>query len=374
MTNKGAEILFALIRRALFDADRPGIEPDYATVEASVWSQVVELAGEHGVGAIVADGFDTLYEGTDEDEVVTTLDLEENETIKYELYAMQLNQETFYSSQLSSSIELSDALRDKGLEMVVLKGLALGDCYPRPEHRYSCDLDCFLVPSDGTSIGGDAFSYGNDIVRSMGIEVNEDYYKNSSFDFKDIHVENHHFCTAWRGSEAGRRFELLLEKLLPEHLSPICGGHMFAPSPLFTALLLTKHAYQHYLIEDGILIKHILDWGLFMRRHKGEIEEGDYWKYCREFGLDRFAQAMTQVAGFILGEIEIHDLSDADQYLLSCVVDRVDTVAGVDRLSLARHIIFSGRKFRYFGAESRLACLWHFVRGYYFEKKPDLNI
>lgn len=75
------------------------------------------------------------------------------------------------------------------------------------------------------------------------VSVNRDFYKNSSFVWKNLHVENHQFCTLVRGNRAMKRFDVVLRRLVSE--KNVVD---------FNALFLMEHLWSHFL-EDTLTLK-----------------------------------------------------------------------------------------------------------------------
>jgi len=99
------------------------------------------------------------------------------------------------------------------IKTYVLKGEIIAECYPKPSHRISSDLDCFLLPINSDF---DAWSLGNDLVRTKGFEVETIFYKNSTFWLPGLMVENHQFLTPFRGNKRLKNLERVLQTLLRE--------------------------------------------------------------------------------------------------------------------------------------------------------------
>ena len=65
-------------------------------------------------------------------------------------------------------------------------------------------------------------------MEAHGVSVDRSYYKNSAYDVAELHVENHKFCTPFRGNVTLRKMERLLQRLIIEGpLTPL-GEYRFA--------------------------------------------------------------------------------------------------------------------------------------------------
>ena len=287
------EALFKLIRVAL------GGEVPAGRLEGADWPALVALATEQGVAALAYDGLQKCYDA--DPSLSLPLD-RELKAVKYEWFGSTLNVEMEYDKQWKAVSALGSLFADAGLRTVVLKGFALGACYPVPQHRYSCDFDCFLMGS-GPATDRSAFELGNQAVEATGVKVDRSFYKNSAFSLKGMKVENHRFLTGWRGSARWKRFELELEQMLevPGALRPLPETSLLVGPPLFNALFLTRHAQVHFLIEEGISLRHICDWAMFLRRYGPSLDWQAFLSCCARYGMDRFAGSMTRLAGYVCG-------------------------------------------------------------------------
>ncbi len=151
------------------------------------WLYIQDLANKQGLSGIVLDGVETLpFEKKPE-----KIDL-------LQWIGEVLQSEQVYAIQEKAAAELALIFQNNNIRTYVLKGAVVAECYPRPEHRASVDMDCFLLPNEGVF---DAWSLGNDIVKKEGFEVSDAFYKNSTFYLPGLTVENHRFMTPFRGNK-----------------------------------------------------------------------------------------------------------------------------------------------------------------------------
>ena len=198
----------------------------------------------------------------------------------------------------------------------------------------------------------------------------------------------------------------------PGALRPLEGTSLLVGPPLFNALFLTRHAQVHFLIEDGISLRHVCDWAMFLKRYRQEFDREEFMSICSRYGLSRFAESMTRLAEYVCGvpasaesaqrggaaepcrltpadrrmlddiltigersgSAEPSRLTPADRRMLDDILaigERSGSVGG--RLGIALRILRSGWKFRLFSDETRLGCLLRYVWGYFFVKDLKLS-
>lgn len=287
------EALFKLLRIAL------GNESDLSVPEGADWPALVALATEQGVAALAHDGLQKCYDANPR--LVLPLD-RELKAVKYDWFGATLNVEIQCEKQWEAVTSLGALFAERGLRTLVLKGFALSECYPVPQHRYSCDFDCFLM-GGGPVTDRRAFEKGNRVMEAAGAKVDRSFYKHSSAKFKETKVENHLFLVGWRGSARWKRFELELERMLeaPGALRPLSDTALLVGPPLFNALFLTRHAHVHFLIEEGISLRHVCDWAVFLKRYGPELDWDAFMGCCARYGLSDFVGSMTRLASHVCG-------------------------------------------------------------------------
>lgn len=364
------EALFKLIRIGVgTEAPEPGTAEALTGVD---WPALVALATEQGVAALAYDGLQKCYEAVPG--LVLPLDRVLKQ-VKYDWFGSMLNVEIQYEQKWKSASELGELFRSNGLKTLVLKGLSLASCYPVPQHRYSCDFDCFLM-GDGPVKDRSAYEQGNRLMEAEGVKVDRFHYKHSSIKYKGVNVENHQFLTGWRGSRKWKGFEVELEEMLEGEgaLRPLEGTCLLVGPPMFNALFLTRHAHQHFLIEEGISLRHVCDWAMFLRRYRDNLDWNGFQSVCRRYGLERFAASMTRLAVYVCG-IETcsvsGELQPEDRMLLKDILEAKEG-AGGGRLGMGLRILRSRWKFRLFSDESTLGCVLRYAWGYLFDKNPKL--
>ena len=358
------ELLLTLLRAALL--------PDFSgekLPESINWQTLIDEAGRQGVSVLASDGLQRLYDAG----IYEANDEKEVRRLKARWFGKTMKYEHRYAGQMDAAKKMGEWLAPTGIQMVVLKGFTVSECYPVPGHRYSADLDCFLI-KDGEHL--EAYELGNRVMEEHGLKVNRGYYKNSSFDLPGLHVENHKFCTPFRGNKTLTRFERLLQgMLLDGPLTPIGNTGLLAPPPLASALFLTEHGYSHFL-HEGLTLRHILDWALFRRRHATDVDWVRFDAYCAEFGFGRFLSSIDAVGEYVLGQRPYEDLSPIDRRFLD------DTWKGPsfdhDKKGLRARVFLAGNtlraawKYRHYSNISMVHALWIQVKGFLFMRRPEI--
>lgn len=340
------KVLFQLLRIAL-GKEEPSSLPNEVN-----WEEVYELSLKQGVGAIACDGMLALKEcGIDE-------------VLKYKWMGQSMVIEQKSTAQWRLLCQLSDLYAQNDIKTSVLKGFSFASYYPKPFHRPSSDLDICLLED---------FEKGNQIVEKTGIKVDRNDSKHSHFTINGIHVENHQFCVGLRGFRNIKETERYLRSLLEDGGVLIEGSEAYKPNWLFNAVFFMCHARTHFLVEEGITLKHVCDW-ILLRNAKDAVENIElFWSDCDRFGLTKFAKAIDEVASYVESG---SDLSDKGMKLLGDVLliktheeSKNKEVAHMKMLGM----MWGNRwKFKEYTDITAMKMMGSYVYGYFFDRKPEV--
>jgi hypothetical protein len=324
------------------------------------------LADKQGLSAVVLDALNT-----NPSNITNTLPV----AMKLEWIGEVLQEEASYSIQWKSAGEMAKLMKQEGIRTYVLKGNVVAECYPKPNHRRSVDLDCFLRTEDGQS---DVWEDSNKFIEKQGFKVRRDYYKNSTFILSGLTVENHRYLTPFRGNKRLMDLERLLQKMIQEDEGhdTFDGTALYRPPVMVSALFLIEHAYSHFL-HEGLNWRHVLDWMAFYKRHKDEIVSAQLDKWIDEFGFMTFYESYWRLGLYLLGEIPEDTLTNKDRKMLDDVwsdLDLHETVNGVrGKLALVGNTWRARWKYREFTDITWIQALWIQVKGFLFIKEPVLT-
>lgn len=334
------------------------------------WQALINESDRQNVSVLASDGLQKLYDAG----AYRVLGDKEERRLKARWFGKTLKYEQRYLSQIRAAKQMAEWFAAEGIQTVVMKGFTVAECYPIPSHRYSSDLDCFLIK------GGEhlrAFEQGNQVVERLGVRVSRGFYKNSSFDVDGLYVENHKFCTPFRGNKVLERLERLLQSIMLEGaLTPYDDSNLLFPPPLFSALFLIEHSYSHFL-HEGLNLRHILDWVMFSRHHQADVDWTAVDSYIDEFGFRRFYDAYVHVGEYILGKLAYENLTESEQRMMDSIWEGLDlheTLTGIrGKLNLVGNTLRAGWKYKCFTNLSMPHALWIQVKGFLFMKNPTLS-
>lgn len=338
---KEIEILIVLLRAGLYGTP---VELD-RTITEKEWEAVYDLASWQGLTALAGEGLSFLNQ----------------ESLPPKEFLLQWIGQTMVQKQMyAQQRELVDNLcqiwRDAGIHCVELKGNSIGKLYHIPESRYACDFDCMLSDYEG----------GNKVVESLGVKVNRDFYKNSSFTWKGLYVENHQFCTPVRGNKAMKRLERKLRELLE--------GCQEYPSADFNALFLMEHAWAHFF-ENALTLKQLCDWAVFRKSCGIDVDWQLYEREAKACGFWHFSESMNRLADLLDGTRSEDDLEADDERLLKDMLDEHSIKMNNGwrtRIQLVRNYFSQSWKYRVFSNHSMPYTLCRTALGFVFDRNPKI--
>ena len=289
-------------------------------------------------------------------------------------------EEARYYQQWCEACKMAQLFHWNGIRTFVLKGYVVSESYPKPEHRVSCDVDCFLLPEEGNF---DAWDKGNRLIEEAGGEVEKVFYKNSTFRLPGLTVENHRFMVPFRGNgrlkQLERWFQSQFKSLKVQEVQEVARfkhSWLYRPPVMVSALFLIEHAYSHFL-HEGLTWRHVLDWVMFSRKHKDEIDWKEFDSRIDEFGFRKFYNSFSRLGLYLIGEVqEFNGLSVQDKQMLEDIwapLDVHESVRGFKgKLALVGNTWRARWKYRHFTNITWFTALWIQVKGFLFEKDPKL--
>lgn len=340
MTEK-IKVLFSLLRAGLYGT----LVALERVPTAKEWEEIFDTASCQGVDAVACEGFERLPQ-----------EQRPPQELLLQWIGVSLQQKQLYSLQRKLVDELCGVWKDAGIDVVELKGNSIGALYYAPDTRYSCDFDCLL--SD--------YEAGNRVVESRGVEVNREFYKNSSFHWKDLYVENHQFCVPVRGNKQMKQLERKLRSLLADGTDEAWAN--------FNALFLMEHAWAHFF-ENALSLKQLCDWAV-LRKKKDLVDWRSFEQEAREVGFWSFAKSMNRLADVLDGVITIDDMKQEDRQLLDDILAENKEVSMNEgwktRFLLFKNYFAQSWKYELFSNHSAMYSLLRTVNGFVFDRNPRI--
>lgn len=354
-------ILFYLLRVAIGTAGAG--ECSFCEVS---WQKVYALARKQGVLAIAFDGLTKLFEH--DKEFAKSFP----QPVKLQWINAVFNIEQRYERQRAVCAELAEKWAEQGVRTLCLKGMAFSTFYPVSEHRECGDFDCYLY---------DDYAKGNAIARELGAVVDDGWYKHSEIVYRKVMVENHQYIVAVRGGKKMKQLHALLDDIArTEERKQIFDTKIEMPSPLFNALFMNHHSLSHFLSE-GIRLRHILDWALFLKMEQHNLDWARFYALCEEYNMRAFVDCATTLAVKIFGvKVESEQIIAESQYaerVLSSIIhdDTAVFSQGVGkwrtRVLLLRNLFAARWKYKAFSTHNIFSKLLSLAWGFFTHPEEE---
>lgn len=334
------------------------------------WDEVEALAERHGLLGVIVDGVQKLPENQRLPKLIWL-----------RWVGKVVQNEAQYAAQQKASTELAWMFHNNGIRAYVLKGAIVAECYPKPSCRLSADFDCFLVNENQNENENNVWERGNQVIENAGFEVKRNFYKNSTFLLPGLTVENHRFLTPFRGNKTLRKLEQYLQSAIRSHKpQPSDFFHQTSlcrPPVMVSALFLIEHSYSHFL-HEGLNWRYVLDWVMFSRKYKADIDWPVFDALVDEYGFKKFYDSYSRLGQYLIGEVqEFNSLSVQDKRMLEDIwapLDLHESVRGFKgKLALVGNTWRARWKYHDFSPISMQHALWIQTKGYLFDKEPKLS-
>lgn len=301
--------LLALLRQSLNGAEKYRLtrqEQAYAAV--CDWDALVETARRHSVLPL-------MYE------VLKSQPVPEKAFQKAERISQMTVRQSYRLLILSKQIQ--EAMAQRGIEVVLLKGVGTATYYPVPELRKSGDVDLLLLDREKLDEAGKC-------LQELGCRV-EEWQPSLHHVVFSVPAEGAALSAteaengpSARGARAGKgqkieielhtmlaepfdeaRVNELLDSQIPgikDHLARVeyAGVELDVLDTAYHAYELLLHMLQHFL-RSGFGLKLLCDWVVFWNREIAEADRELYLKLVRECGIKSFSDLVSLTCAEYLG-------------------------------------------------------------------------
>ncbi len=216
-------------------------------------------------------------------------------------------------------VRICNIMKNAGIPCTVLKGFASALYYPDPLMRSMGDVD-FLVDTDD-------FEEANKTLLQNGYEAT-----GKSHDVHDVFLGNicrcemHFQPSGIPKGKAGVKVRKYLSGLLDKSETAKTElGDITVPSAYHHGLIILLHMC-HHLTGDGLGLRHLCDWAVFLNKIGEEKFLEMFEKTFKDIGLWEFAKIMTFISCKYLGLTGMNWAKDADQNLADYIL--IDIIIG----------------------------------------------
>lgn len=174
------------------------------------------------------------------------------------------------------------ALRDKGIESVLMKGQGLAANYPIAELRECGDIDLYVGKENFDAACAVAESMANENEADKGYDQVMHYH----IIIDGIEVEIHRL-TSWPNyNELDAIYDPYSEKgmAIGGNSMMINGVNVWLPADTFNAFFVFQHAWKHF-IYGGIGFRQLCDWAMLLHAKRDSINRDELADILRRLSL-----------------------------------------------------------------------------------------
>ena len=266
------DIFFAILRLGIGHSD--GTYFKFKVPRTINWMALKAFADVQGLTAVVLDGLNMVHDSgfMVHDSMPQMLRLEW-------IGEVLQNYEARYKQYEKSISSLAGWYNQHGYKMMVLKGYACSQDWPKPEHRPCGDIDIWLF---GQQKEADALleslEFSNESSESVqGVQkfnkfkVDRSHHHHTVFEWQGFTVESHYDFINVHSRSSNKKLEGVFKELGKDDSRYDNEIGIFLPSPNLHALFLIRHLAAHFT-SVSITLRQILDWAFYVEKHTEEID------------------------------------------------------------------------------------------------------
>ena len=283
---KNEEVFLELLKIGLWGEENyiNNIKDNKALFKDIDWEKVYRHAVAQTMIGILADGINSI--GLNE--------LKVPQDIKFKLIQHVIRIEQANEKMNIFLPQLYKKLNKADIHAWLLKGQGVAQCYLRPNHRQSGDIDLFFLNKAHYEKAGELLSkYDN------GKETEEtEHY---AFTINGIVVELHGKIVARTNRKLDRNFIPWTKEIAQNEEEIIQNETQVTLPPIaFDAVYIFVHMMRHYF-EGGIGLRQVSDWMRYLYVHHHQINQEQLTAYLKRLGVTKIWKVFGAMAVNYLG-------------------------------------------------------------------------
>lgn len=208
-------------------------------------------------------------------------------------------------------------LKDNDVPYVIMKGTASASYYFKPQYRSLGDVDFFVLEKDLARV--------SKILENEGYSKHlEEHENHTVFKKGRISLEMHRNIAGMPSDENGKKVSDFLSDLVYNvSEKKILNTTYKAPSDKNHGLIILLHT-AHHLLNEGLGLRHLLDWGFFIESYYKTDEFNEVFvPFLKEIKLLKFAKILTKTAELYFGFTEKEFANDVDKKLCEELINDI---------------------------------------------------
>ena len=258
----------------------------FCDITPEQWNKIFSLSCPHGIAAVLYDAISTL-----------PADVKPPKMLQIAWAVEAEKAEKSYKKKCGLIDRLSSAMTSEGMVFILLKGASTASYYPLPCHRYFGDIDFYVLQS-----GAMASDKADTIIsNSFNIKTDTSHHHHNVYTLDGVLLENHFDFIETHSHKSSIELEKDLKKLSvpPTSKITLTGENekqfeVFKAPANFNAVFLLRHLASHFAAAE-IGLRHILDYGLFLKGEYGNIDFKIVSDILEKHHLSKFASIINTI-------------------------------------------------------------------------------
>ena len=324
--------LLKLIAAGTFGSEEP-LEP----MSPHKWRLLFHLSQTHGVAALVYDGIDVCKNDFN---LCMPSDLRTSwEKIVADIERTNQKNNTYLS-------ELFNLMTRQRLRPILPNGQSLSVIYPNPHHRTSDNIDVYL-PFDKQSqqavewLSGESSEY-----ESKGRGV-------TRFIWNDIPVEHHKQMQRLTNPLLNLKLQRIINSEIRccDSYYVVINGLRIESVPPTLNLLLIITRITEFLLNEGLLLKQLVDLGMFLRKIGDKVDYVSLQTHLENLGMQKSADIIGNMMIYLF-HFDADELPFINNVNIETNLDKNIFAHNEDSSAVLSHINHSIRFMRYYPGEA----------------------
>ena len=258
------------------------------------WRSILRIGKEQAVHILIADGIESLPNELwpDLDTMLKIMTLR----VKTKNLHLQLN------SILS---RITKALNQEQIPSVLLKGYGLASNYRLPQSRMCGDIDIYVGQENFDKAYNTIVALSTTTQADQTILPDDHMHKHVEID--KVTIEVHRKASSSANLRQRRLFDNWTIDSIDNHFADgtlptvqVEDTVVRIPDATFNAVFVLHHAVRH-MITEGIGLRQICDWTMFLDKHHHEINQTELRKVLKKFHMESIWAEFGILAINILG-------------------------------------------------------------------------
>ena len=279
------ETIVGLCVQVLFTDEAWTSDEQQPELLAEELEKLLSLASMHGVLPVVMQ----FFEGR-------KVENKEVRKVILKWYLVAQGNKQRYQIRVQNIRELAKMFAEEGMDMMIFKGVALAQLYPRPEWRVFSDIDFYLYGE---------WKKGVEVMERHGIKNRPYYHHNTEATLNGVLLENHYDFVERLNHRSNLILDDELKKMAQEEGKSMKATflddqvvNVYMMTPTMNAVFLIRHMSAHY-VSESVPLRMFVDWILFLKHHAKDV---DWKRVCQLYEKS----GMTEFVGIVMELVRQH--------------------------------------------------------------------